>query len=84
MTEEAVWNRIVAVMREIFEDPTLEITRDTTAADVADWDSLKHIELFVALQAEFGVKFYTGEIATLKNVGQLADTLSARLRGAPR
>lgn len=84
MTDEAIWNTVVGIMRETFEDAGLEVTRATSADDVEAWDSLSNVELLVALQYAFGVRFNTGEIAGLKNVGELVDTLAARMRAAGR
>jgi acyl carrier protein len=67
-------------MRQTFDDETIQVTRETTAHDVAEWDSLTNVELIVALEMAFGVKFYTGELAGFRNVGELADTITARLR----
>lgn len=80
MIETPVWDEVVRIIRETFGDETLQVGRDTTASDVAGWDSVSHIELLVALEQTFRVKFYTGEIAGLKNVGELADAITARLR----
>ena len=79
MTDDKVWTKIVEVIRETFDDEALEIERETTAADVEDWDSLSNIELMVALEAAFDVSFKTGEIAGLANVGELADIISRRV-----
>lgn len=78
MTDEKIWQGVVTIMRDIFDDPGLEVTRGTSAQDVATWNSLSNIELLVALQSAFGVRFRTGEIAALKNVGELVDSLVAR------
>jgi len=84
VTNDAVWETVVHIMRETFDDDSLEVTRATAAKDVAGWDSIANIELLVALQTALGVKLRTGEIAGLKNVGELADTLTARVRAAGR
>jgi acyl carrier protein len=44
-----------------------------TADDVENWDSLTHINLIVAIEHEFQIKFTTREIAGLQNVGELMD-----------
>ncbi len=79
MTDGKIWTRIVEVIRETFDDEALVIGRETTAADVEDWDSVSNIELMVALEAAFDVTFKTGEITGLKNVGELTDVISARV-----
>ena len=81
MNDAAVWNEVVKVMRETFDDEALEVTRETTANDVVEWDSLSNVELMVALESAFKIRFYTGEIAGMKNVGELVDVIAARVRG---
>ena len=80
MTEREVWDSLVVVMRETFDDRGLDVTRETTADDVDAWDSLSNVELMLALERRFGVRFYTGEIARMRNVGELADTIELHLR----
>ena len=81
MNDAAVWNQVVKVMRETFDDEALEVTRETTANDVVEWDSLSNVELMVALESAFKIRFFTGEIAGMKNVGELVDVIAARVRG---
>jgi acyl carrier protein len=69
-----------SVFREVFNQPTLTITREMKAADVSGWDSLKHIELIVAVESRFKVKFRTAEIGRLKNIGDLIDRLGEKLK----
>lgn len=79
MTELAVWAGVVGVLRETFDDPGLEVERGTSADDVEGWDSLTNVELIVALESKFGVRFHTGEIARFRNVGELVDAIEKRL-----
>ena len=55
------------------------ISRELTANDVDGWDSLKHIELIVAVETRFKVRFKTAEVGRLNNVGDLIDKLSEKL-----
>ena len=84
MPNAAVWDRVVTVIRQTFDEPVVPITRETTADDVPGWDSVSNIELLVTLELEFGVRFYTGQIAGLKNVGELVDAIEARTSGNGR
>ena len=60
-------------------------SRETTAADVDGWDSLMHINLIIAIEKAFGLKFATAEISDLKedgrNVGDFADLVQRKLQG---
>ncbi len=69
------------VFRDIFDDDELEITPETTANDIEDWDSLRHVSLMVNVEKVFGVKFTSGQVVGLKNVGELVDLLNAKLGG---
>ena len=43
------------------------------------WDSLEHINLIVAVERCFGIKFTMGETTGLKNVGEMVDKIIAHL-----
>ena len=75
MTKESVLKDVEEIMREEFEDDELEITYETTAADVEEWDSLAHLSLIHEIEAKFKIKFTIGEIQDSKNVGELLDAL---------
>lgn len=76
---EAIVSRLIAVFREVFEDDGLEVTEKMTAEDIPAWDSLKHIMLMLAIEAEFGVKLKASEIGTIADVGALVALLEARI-----
>ncbi|MCR5773871.1 MAG: acyl carrier protein [Lachnospiraceae bacterium] len=58
------------VFRDVFDDDDIEIFAETTADDIEAWDSLSHIQLIVAVEKAFGLKFTTVEVMKLKNVGE--------------
>lgn len=67
------------IMRDLFDLDDLEISDQTTADDVEDWDSLSHIRLMVSIEKHFGIKFTTAEIESFERVGTLIDTIQAKL-----
>jgi acyl carrier protein len=71
--------RIQEIMADIFDLDELAVTRETTAEDVEEWDSLSHIRLIVAIEREFKIKFTNAEIENLGNVGELVDTVEAKV-----
>lgn len=74
-----VLDRIQEVFREVFDDDRLEVTENTSATDIPEWDSLMHITLCIALEQEFGTKLNAVEIASLSKVGNLTKLLHERL-----
>jgi acyl carrier protein len=68
-----------AIIRDVVDRPDLAVEDNTTAADIEAWDSFNHINIVVAVEAHFGIKFVTAEIEQLKNVGELVSLVSAKI-----
>jgi len=79
MDKETILETVNSVFIEVLENQSIVLTQGTTAADIAEWDSLTHIQLVVAIEKKFGVRFTSREIQGWKNIGQLVDTLSTKL-----
>jgi acyl carrier protein len=79
MTHDEILAKLTGLFQDIFDDDDLDIGLETTANDVADWDSVSHITLIVAVEQMFGIKIKTAEIESLKNVGDLVQIVSGKL-----
>jgi acyl carrier protein len=55
------------------------LTPETTAAEIPAWDSFNHINLIVATEARFGIKFNTAEIASLRKVVHFVQVISSKV-----
>jgi acyl carrier protein len=81
MEMNGIKSRLESVFRDLFDNPGLTLTRETTAADVEDWDSLNHVNLIVAIEKAFKIRFTTAEVSGLENVGELIDLIAKKLPG---
>jgi acyl carrier protein len=82
LTEEQIWRRLTGVFHDVFGDDDIVIGPETAARDVEGWDSLANIQLLVAIEAAFkGVKFNTGEVASMRNVGEMVAVIKQRASG---
>jgi acyl carrier protein len=79
MQNSEIYARLTAIFRDIFDDDTIVLKPEMTAADIPEWDSFNHINLIVATEAKFGIKFQTAEIESLKNVGHFAALIEQKL-----
>lgn len=77
MNKQKILERLAPIFSETFEED-IELTPNLSAADVGNWDSLGNIRLFVAIEQKFSIQFTTGEIANLKNVGELVDAILSK------
>lgn len=75
----AIKEVLQGVFREVFDDTSIEIHDAMTAADIEEWDSLTHILLIVAIEKKIKLKFNTGEVVGLKNVGEMIELLAKKL-----
>ena len=80
MTRDEVFSKLNEVFRDVFDDEEISVTAETNADDIEDWDSLSHINLVVAVEKEFGVKFSMGETQKMKNVGEMVDLILQRTK----
>ena len=71
MDDVQLRSRLTEVFQDVFGDPALQLRDDMTAGDVDEWDSLTHINLIVAAEKSFRIRFTTGEVNQLRNVGDL-------------
>ena len=79
MSNEELYSKLNEVFREVFDDESITVTNETTADDIEDWDSHEYINLIVAIEKKFGIKFNMGEVNSFKNVGEMAGSIVSKL-----
>ena len=77
--ESKVEGRIKKVMSAVFEIPVDQIIENSSPDSIESWDSFKHINMIVAFEEEFGVKFTDDEIVEMMNYFLIKKTLKARI-----
>jgi acyl carrier protein len=83
-TTAQVYQRLSEIFQEVFDDPSIVPTPEMKAGDVPEWDSLNHINLIVAIEARFKIKFKSTELESLRNVGHLVELIERKLNAPPR
>ena len=79
MQQHDIYARLTPLFHDLFDDDALVLTPGLTAADVAEWDSFNHINLIVATESAFGIKFQTAELESVQTVGHLVDLIEKKL-----
>jgi acyl carrier protein len=69
---------LTKVFHDVFEDDDIVLSRATSAKDIAAWDSVMHVTLMLSIERAFKIRFNSGEVAGLKNVGELADLIDRK------
>ncbi len=73
-----ILERITGVVRDVLEDDAIVLKESTVASDVPGWDSLSHVEIIVAVEKQFKIRFTSKEIQTFKNVGVMCELIAAK------
>lgn len=79
MERADIFSQIQTIFEDILDDEVITLGETTTADDVEGWDSLTHIQLVVAVEKHFKVKFKSKEILSWKNVGEMVDYIASKL-----
>ncbi|RJS84130.1 acyl carrier protein [Candidatus Bathyarchaeota archaeon] len=67
--------KLFKVIASVLEIPENRVNPELSLGDVEKWDSLGHLELILAVEEAFGVKFNSTEISELTSVGKIAARL---------
>lgn len=81
MASEDILEQLREIMIDVFDLDDLQLTPQTTAEDVEEWDSLSHVRLVVAIERKFGFKLKNAEIEALKSVGDLVALIESKAAG---
>ena len=75
MTREDVFEKLTEIFQDVFDDDSIELSEETTAEDIEDWDSLSHITLLSSIEDEFDIRFRMKDVTGLKDVGEMVDLI---------
>ncbi|MBX2905516.1 MAG: acyl carrier protein [Taibaiella sp.] len=81
MEHSELLKQVNDIFIDVLDNKEIRLAENTTAADVDEWDSLSHIQLVVAIEKKYKIRFTTNEIQQWKTVGDLVSNLEAKLKG---
>ena len=67
--------KVQEIFRDVLVNEDIVLDMQTTADDIEEWDSLSHIQLIVAIEKEFKIKFTSREILSWNNVGEMIEAI---------
>lgn len=76
MEKSQILDEVQVIFREVLDNEEIVLASETTADDIEEWDSLTHIQLIVAIEKHFKIRFTSREILSWQNVGQLIDSIA--------
>ena len=79
VSEQEIYAALRDIMREVLGNPSLTLEAQTNATDIKGWDSFAQINLIVAVEWRFHVRFRSREAQNIKNVGDLVSLIKLKL-----
>ena len=78
MKAEKIHESLTEIFRDVLDNNSIVLKRETTADDIEEWDSLSQISLLVAIEKEFKIKLDLNEVKQLRNVGDMLDLIERK------
>ena len=79
MERKEIFDKMEEIFTDIMDLKDIKLNDETSADDIEEWDSLSHIQIIVAIEKVFGIKFSSQEMITWKNVGDMVDCIQNKI-----
>ena len=79
MERKEIFDKMEEIFTDMMDLKDIKLNDETSADDIEEWDSLSHIQIIVAIEKAFGIKFSSQEMITWKNVGDMVDCIQNKI-----
>lgn len=79
MERTEIFTKIELIFREVFDDNTIQIAEEMSAADIEEWNSLNHMILVSEVEKVFSIKFKLKDLNKMRNIGDMMDIVTSKL-----
>ena len=70
--------KLEKIVAQVLAVEETELNDNSNALNTQNWDSLKHIELLLAVETAYEIRFSMPEITSLQNLGDMRDLLTSK------
>ena len=67
------------IFKEVLDDESIVLNYESNSDNIDDWDSLAHIQLIVAIEKKYKIKFTAKEMVSWKNVGEMTENIVEKI-----
>lgn len=76
---ENLQSKIFGIIKDTFNRQDIDVSRSTMSSDIPEWDSLKNVEIILAIEQIFCIEFNLNDLKNIKNVGMLIDLIQQKV-----
>ena len=80
MERQEIFEQLNEIFIDVLDLDECSLTNEISANDIEEWDSLSHIQLIVAIEKKFKIKFSSLEIMKWKNMGEMVNSIEEKLK----
>jgi len=80
MERKDIFEKLNEIFIDVLDLEECELTDETSAKDIEEWDSLSHIQLIVSIEKVLKIKFTSLEIMKWKNIGEMVDSIMEKIK----
>jgi acyl carrier protein len=73
--DEQILNRVREIATDVLD---AKVNADSSPSTVESWDSVRHLNLILALEEEYGFQFLPEEMDAAKSIGTIARLVTAK------
>ena len=77
-SEAEIYSGLTEIFHDVFMRDDLVLKPELSAKDVQGWDSFKQIEIIMATEEKYGIKFTTRELDSLQSVADLVRVVTVK------
>ena len=79
MEKNEILQQVNSIFIDVLDNEEIVLSNSTTAHDIEEWDSLSHIQLIVAIEKHFSIRFTSKEIQSWGTVGEMIDCIETKV-----
>jgi acyl carrier protein len=70
---------VTRIFVKVLDNDSIALDHTTTANDIEGWDSITHVQLIVAIEKHFNIRFTSSEIQKFRNVGDICEAIKVKV-----
>lgn len=76
---EALSQQVRQLMSDVFGVPVDHVRDDSTPETIETWDSMRHLNLVLAVEEKFNLQFTPEEMEEMRSVAQIVELVHTRM-----
>lgn len=78
MERKEILSKVESIFQDVLDNEDIVLTEEMSASDIEEYDSLSHIQLVVAIEKAFAIKFSSKEITSWNKIGEMIDSIASK------